>query len=338
MATSIRRSAPRRSRVLRDAPGSGRARRVVMLAFPDVQVLDVTGPLGLTIRSAETDADLVAWIRVRRIVVPDEPALTVERLRAEASIDRSLLLAEVHGEPAGHGFAGKSSRADGYVAPRVLPEHRRRGIGSTILSALLDHHAALGRRSVATSVEDDGSMAFATLNGFVEVDREIEQVRTVASDEPLPPAFPGVEFTTVADDPDLLRRAYPLAEQGYADLALAIGTANVPLDEWLRDEATLPGGSIVALVDGEIVGYAGLLAWNDDDARAENGLTVVDRSWRGRGLATAMKRRQLAWASAAGLREIVTWTQTGNEAMQHVNLALGYVTRTVSRTVRRELP
>lgn len=291
----------------------------------------------LAIRIAETDADLTAWIRVRRIVVPEQPAMTVDQLRAEAGADRLLLLAEVQGELAGHGFGGTSSRADGYVAPRVIPEHRRRGIGGAILGALLDYQAALDRHSVAASVEDDGSFAFATLHGFVEVDREIELVRAVGPGEPPPPPFPGVEFMTVADDPDLVRCAYPLAEQGYADLALAIGTANVPLDEWLREEATLPGGSIVALADGQIVGYAGLLSWNDDDTRAENGLTVVDRSWRGRGLATALKRRQIAWASAAGLRELVTWTQIGNEAMQRVNVRLGYVPRTVSRSMRREL-
>ena len=37
-------------------------------------------------------------------------------------------------------------------------------------------------------------------------------------------------------------------------MALVTGPACVPLDEWLRDEATLPGGSIVAIADGEIVG------------------------------------------------------------------------------------
>ena len=94
----------------------------------------------------------------------------------------------------------------------------------------------------------------------------------------------------------------------------------------------------MALEHGIIVGYAGLNAWNGDDARAENGLTVVDRRWRGRGLATALKRRQLAWASAHGIREIVTWTQEGNEAMQRVNLRLGYVPRSISRTMRRDLP
>ncbi len=48
--------------------------------------------------------------------------------------------------------------------------------------------------------------------------------RTATS--PTPPPYPGVEFTTVAADPDLLRRAYPVAEQGYADLALATGAGD----------------------------------------------------------------------------------------------------------------
>ena len=120
-------------------------------------------------------------------------------------------------------------------------------------------------------------------------------------------------------------------------MALSTGSVTVGKDAWLRDEATLPDGSIVALVDGRIVGYAGLIAWDDDPTRAENGLTVVARGWRGRGLATAMKRRQLAWAAGAGIREVVTWTQTGNEAMRRVNERLGYVMRTISRTVERPL-
>jgi len=64
---------------------------------------------------------------------------------------------------------------------------------------------------------------------------------------------------------------------------------------------------------------------------------VVDRSWRGKGLGTALKRRQLAWAAANGLRELVTWTQDANDAMRHVNASLGYATRTISRTLRRDL-
>jgi GNAT superfamily N-acetyltransferase len=221
--------------------------------------------------------------------------------------------------------------------PRVLPEHRRRAFGTALLEAILDVHVAAGRRSVASHAQDDGALAFALRRGFEEVDRQVEFVRAIGRDEQDPPPFPDVEFTTIAADPDLLRRAHPIAEQGFADLVLATGPARIPLDEWLRDEASLPGGSIVALADGEVVGYAGPIAWNDDDARAENGLTVVDRAWRGKGLATALKRRQLRWASEHGVRELVTWTQDGNAAMQHVNARLGYVPRSVSHTVLRNL-
>ncbi len=162
-------------------------------------------------------------------------------------------------------------------------------------------------------------------------------VRTLDGPLPEPPPYPGVEFATIEERPELLEQAFDLASEGYSDLKLAVGTISVPLDEWLRDEATLPGGSYVALVDGEIVGYAGLMAWPGDDTRSEHGLTVVRRAWRRRGLASALKARELAWASRNGIRELVTWTQTGNEALQGVNEGLGYVLRSVVISLRKEL-
>jgi GNAT superfamily N-acetyltransferase len=71
---------------------------------------------------------------------------------------------------------------------------------------------------------------------------------------------------------------------------------------------------------------------------AEDGLTVVRRSWRRRGLATVLKQAELAWAAANGLREIITWTQRGNDGMRAVNERLGYEYRSVTITVRSPLP
>jgi GNAT superfamily N-acetyltransferase len=219
-----------------------------------------------------------------------------------------------------------------------VPEHRRLGVGSALLRVLLDHLIDRGFESVGAHVEDDGAHAFAVRHRFQEVDRQVEQVRVLTRDEPAAPPFEGVEFWTVAQRPELLQRSFALAQQGHADMVLKVGPAVVQIDQWLREEATLPAGTFVALEHGIIVGYAGLLAWTDDPTRAENGLTVVDRRWRGRGLATALKRRQLAWAAANGIREVVTWTQEGNEAMQRVNVRLGYTARSISRTMRRDLP
>jgi mycothiol synthase len=80
--------------------------------------------------------------------------------------------------------------------------------------------------------------------------------------------------------------------------------ATIPLEDWLRDEATLPEGSFAALMDGEIVGYSGLLR-HDNPGTAEDGLTVVRRDWRRRGLASVLKEMELAWAAANGFAEVV---------------------------------
>ena len=106
----------------------------------------------------------------------------------------------------------------------------------------------------------------------------------------------------------------------------------------MAEEATLPSGSFAALADGDVVGYAGLLRWADDATKAEHGLTVVRRDWRRRGLASALKERQIAWAVANGLRRLVTYTQTGNESMQTVNARLGYITTDVTVSFSRSLP
>lgn len=291
----------------------------------------------ITLRVVETDGELEDWIAVRRIVLPDEPAATVEQMRALEAPERLLLLAERDGELAGSGLAARSDTGGGFVAPRVLPEHRGHGVGTALLGRLLEHVREHGFPAAVAHAEDEAALAFAQKHGFVEVDRQVEQVREVAADEPEPAPYEGVSFASIEERPELLERAYVVAEQGYADLALASGSMQVTLEEWLRDEATLPGGSIVALDGERVVGYAGLLSWNDDDTRAENGLTAVDREWRRRGLATALKRRQLAWAAANGIRELITWTQTGNEGMRSANERLGYVTRTVSLRMRKEL-
>ena len=47
---------------------------------------------------------------------------------------------------------------------------------------------------------------------------------------------------------------------------------------------------------------------------------------------------ELAWAAANGFREVVTWTQRGNEGMRRVNELLGYEYRDVALTMCAPLP
>jgi mycothiol synthase len=294
----------------------------------------------IALRVAENEEDLEAWRSVRLAVQPGERTAPVEELqRRRQESYRLYLLAYRDGELVATGFAGKSDLGHGSVMPLVLEEHRSQGLGSAILERLVEHVRSEGFSQVGGMVDghDAHSVGWVARRGFEEIDRQIEMVRTLDGPLAEPPPYPGVEFATIEERPELLEQAFDLASEGYSDLKLAVGTISVPLDEWLRDEATLPGGSYVALADGEIVGYAGLMAWPGDDTRSEHGLTVVRRAWRRRGLASALKARELAWASRNGIRELVTWTQTGNEALQGVNEGLGYVLRSVVISLRKEL-
>jgi GNAT superfamily N-acetyltransferase len=292
----------------------------------------------ITIREATTDADLEAWRQVRLAVLPHERALTVAEMRVEGARDpdRLLLLAELDGELAGSGLAGRSQLGGAGLHPRVLPSHRRRGVGSALYEALERYARERGFTEAGSMVDDEVSLAFALARGCREVDRQIEQVRELDGTGVSPAPRDDVEVVSIAERPDLLEAAYPLAVEAYADLA-TIAPVTVTLEEWLEDEATQPSGSFVALSDGEVVGYSGLLADPDHRQRAEDGLTAVRRDWRRRGLATHLKRLELAWAATNGIRLVYTWTQRGNDGMRAVNERLGYTTRQVCTVLRKGL-
>jgi mycothiol synthase len=288
------------------------------------------------VRRAEIDADLEAFIRIRRTLLPNESGGTVELLRADQATnpDRHFYVAELEGEVVGSGLVSLSDLRDRYsVKVRVLPHARRRGVGTALLRRLVRH--AQGDK-LSAHVEEEGSRPFAERFGFREIDRQVEQVKRLGDEPSPPPLAEDIEVVTVAERPSLLRKAYPLACQGYEDMALD-GSAHISLDVWLRDEATLPEGSFVALSGGEIVGYSGLVE-HDNPGVAEDGLTVVRRDWRRRRLALALKRMELAWAAENGFREVVTWTQRGNEGMRRLNELLGYEYRAVTITMLAPLP
>jgi mycothiol synthase len=290
------------------------------------------------IRVAKSRDEVESYVSVWNTVTPEEPAFAEQQWeRLQLDPRRLYLLAEHEGGLVGCGFAGASdSPGRGFVSPRVLPDARGRGVGSALLQRLCDHLARLEFELVSAHVDgnDPGSLAFAERHGFAEADRQVEQVKQVG-DEPAPRIPDGVRFVTIAEQPELLREAHELGLQGWADMATTV-PVTISLDDWLREEATIPEGSFVALAGDEIVGYSGLC--RQPDGVVEDGLTVVRRDWRRRGLARALKQAELAWANANGIEEIVTWTQRGNDGMRAVNEQLGYVYRSVSITVRRPLP
>ena len=290
----------------------------------------------IELRACETEADLERWLEVRRAVLPGERTATLEQQRSYTKPGDLYLLAFLDGELAGNGLCNRSDTGGAFLPPRVLPEKRRRRVGTALLHRLAAYAVEHGfeRGTAHVNGADDGSAAFARRFGFEETRRDVQQVLTVARRTPRDVA--GLTFVAVASRPELVEQAYSLAQEGYEDIP--IEGIDIGLDSWLAEEATLPDGSFVALDADDIVGYAGLCEWPGDSRKAEHGLTVVRHDWRGRGVAAALKERQIAWAAANGIRELVTWTQTGNENMQAVNTRLGYELRESSIAFGRALP
>lgn len=288
----------------------------------------------MELTDVESDADYEAWRQVRIAVLPHERCASTQELRDARTDDRLMVLARVDGAVVGHGLAGPSDTAGGFVAPRVLEEHRRRGHGTAILSALLEHLRAHGMTEVKAGADDPGSAAFGNRHGFVEVDREVEQVRTIA-DEPGPEPLPGIEVVTLAEHPGLWSRAYePFGREAMSDFAL-FAPLEISRERWEKEWAGDP--MFLALDGDEVVGCAGLFVDTDVPDRAEHALTAVRRSHRGRGLAVHLKQRTLHWAAEHGLREVYTWTQEGNTPMRTLNERLGFRDGIVSLTLSKSL-
>ena len=283
-----------------------------------------------------TDEDYEAWRRIRIAVVPGERCDTVAEMRRQDSADRLLLLATVDGTVVGSGVADRSDTGGGFVAPRVLPEHRRRGVGAALLRRLADHVSTLGVSEVRAMVDDPRSLGFAERFGFVEVDRQVEQVRAIG-DEPPPSALPpGVDVLELDQHPELWAASFDtFGTQVLADFAV-FEPLQISAEQWNTSWAGDP--MFLALFGGAVIGCAGLERDTDRPTRAENALTAVRRDWRGRGIASHLKRRTLCWAAEHGVTELYTWTQAGNTSMLRLNEHLGYVTGLTSITLTRPLP
>jgi RimJ/RimL family protein N-acetyltransferase len=93
---------------------------------------------------------------------------------------------------------------------------------------------------------------------------------------------------------------------------------------YLEGPGAMPDACIVALVEGEVVGYTSLRRRGSASPTAQNMLTAVRRPWRRHGIALALKREQIRRAGEAGIEQIYTTNDESNVGMRAVNARLGY--------------
>jgi GNAT superfamily N-acetyltransferase len=265
------------------------------------------------IRAVEASADYELCAQIYAEVEPDD-GVTADQLQTASG---TLLLSG----DGGYAYVTRSSVHDSALAMvRVRPSARRQGIGSALLSAAAEAALGLGRHRLWGRVHEDdpASRRFVAERGFREVTRDVEIVLDVApGDGEWAPGI--VELT-----PEHLAGAYQVAAEAIPETALPQVAQARPFDEWVKEEERQGAMAAVAIEDGLVVGYARLYHVPGVEGRLENGLTAVLRSHRRRGLATALKRAQIAWAAEHGFREIVSEMVEGNAAMRGVNRRLGY--------------
>ncbi len=306
------------------APRHGRVGKV---AIERIDAQDVSGP--------------AAYVAIRNAVTPEDPT-SLEIVRWERDTypgEGERLLGTLDGQPVGVCSVGRV-RIHGpdyeryWIGLWVLGEARRRGIGTALYDAASAIARAAGKTGFQTEVielQADG-LAFLVHRGFVVTDRS-KAVSLALRGLPPPTieAPTGIQITTLADRPDLSHGVHAVAVEALAD----IPTSGPPIEAgsyeaWLARDVEQPGipadAFAIALdrASGEVVGYACLQLIPGSSTRAWNDMTAVRRAWRGRGIASALKRATIRWAIEHGLEAIETANDENNLPMRAVNARLGY--------------
>ena len=258
------------------------------------------------------------------------PNLLDWRRQAE---DMLWLVASRGGDPAGAAVSlvgWHNPRHIGIARFVVLPEHRRRGLGTRLLNTLSTWLASRDATELDGEVREDDSeiLAWMERRGFKEIGCSSILVLAFERVDP-PPATdppPGVEIIPWSERLELAPGMYEVAREATPDIPGNEGDDIGSLEEWLsRDmqgEADHPNATFVALSEGEVVGFAKLSFGSEK--RAFHDLTGVRRSWRGKGIAGALKRKQIAWAKENGFERLETFNEERNEPIRRLNERHGY--------------
>jgi mycothiol synthase len=280
--------------------------------------------------------ELARWIAVAGGIRPDRSGSPAdyEDWRRQAE-DMAWFVATRDGEDAGVALAyvgWHSAPGTGHGEAFVLPEHRGSGVGCELYRELASWLIERGSITFETTVAEDDvdSLAWADRRGFREVGRNSRMVLDLTElDAPAVDPPDGVEIVTWAARPELAEGMYEVACEAYPDVP---GDQAAPMDtfeRWLsrdmRGSGDRPEATFVALAGEEVVGYAKLsISSAPGTVVAHHDLTGVKRAHRRRGIASALKRAEIAWAKEAGYERLETANEVRNEPIRRLNERYGY--------------
>jgi GNAT superfamily N-acetyltransferase len=218
-----------------------------------------------------------------------------------------------------------------FVLVSVVAGFRRRGAGIALYEAISAWARERGLDTIETFVADDDreSLAFAKRRGFTEASHELGvslDLRRIKSPIVEPPE--GVQIVAWAERPELARGIYEVWLEAIPDIPGAEDEQIEPFEDWLAHDMKGPGdrpeATFVAVAGGTVIGYAKLSLSTAQPTTAHHDLTGVKRAWRGRGVARALKAKQISWAKANGYEELRTTNEERNAPIRRLNQEFGY--------------
>ena len=174
---------------------------------------------------------------------------------------------------------------------------------------------------VWTTDETPDVTEFFEVHGYEQVRHYvISELDVAAAPEPEPPAFPLVTF---AERPELAPALFEIARQSYCDQPGRSEQRLESIEAWRTWglDPHPPEAYFIAIDGSTVLGY-GFFEVNDEEWT--HGFTAVARAHRGRGVAGAIKRRQIAWAKEHDLRTLRTANERRLEGMLALNRRFGY--------------
>ena len=288
----------------------------------------------IEIRPAEGFEDLKRWVATRNEVVPDDPddATMIALLRASVPEHVNLLALE-DGDVVGTGMlAGDPNSLESehaYVEVIVPERHRRRGVGTALLSELSERVRRLGKEGLHVDAREDDaySIDFLKRRGFVQQGYPAHHVvLDLAGVEPAAATPPGgVSIHWLADRPELMASAFQVAAETYPEFGGPISKQAGTLHEWQLYELADPQIALeltaIAVTGDEPVGF-GALRVIDGGKIGVHRITVVRPTWRGRGVGSALTRMQVAAAKQASFERLEAWPWT--DLQKRLYASLGY--------------
>jgi GNAT superfamily N-acetyltransferase len=240
-----------------------------------------------------------------------------------------------------------------FIGVDVHPEYQGRGFGSALYKTIEEDSRPHDPLRFLTQTREDWSRGVRFLfdRGFEEASRAWESRLDVHAFDftPYADAWDKLQsehgivirtFQELEHDPERNRKVYDLDWETSQDMPMTEPLTQLDYDYYwqrtLENPCFLPDALFIAVHGEDYVGMSALWSslGNDD---LYTGLTGVKRTYRGKGVAFALKLRAIDYARKRGNPLIKTWNDTTNRAMLGINERLGFVKQPAWLEVKKDL-